>query len=117
MATAKPAHRAIRGLGTAMLVAALALAGVLAWYWRPLTAQARAGAAFGARIGCSCHYVAGRQLSDCRRDFESGMAVVVLSDDDAAKSVTARVPLIASDTARLVPGQGCRLDPAGRQRF
>ena len=39
------------------------------------------------------------------------MRLVMLSEDAEARSVTARVPLIASQTARWRPGQGCALDP------
>jgi hypothetical protein len=36
---------------------------------------------------------------------------VFLSDDADTKSVTARVPLLASATARYREGWGCLLDP------
>ncbi|MCT2557770.1 hypothetical protein N0B51_02115 [Tsuneonella sp. YG55] len=70
---------------------------------------ARAGSAYGARVACSCRFVAGRPLSDCARDKVSGMELVTLSEDEEDKSVTARM-LIVSDTARLKPGYGCVLD-------
>lgn len=117
MATAKPPtltsnSRPPRRRGrTALLVlVAIALA-LLAWYRAPLLGRAQAGASFGARIACSCRFVAGRELSSCRDDFEPGMALVMLSEDAAAKSVTARFPLLASQTARLQPGAGCVLEP------
>jgi hypothetical protein len=94
------------------LVAAVLAAVLLAlWFLPSLMSKAEAGTAYGARIGCSCRFVAGRLLSDCAHDFEPGMALVRLSEDPAAKSVTASVPLLASDTARVVAGGGCRLDP------
>lgn len=106
-------HRTER-IALAVLVVAAAL---LAWNWRSLNANARIAAAFGARIGCSCRFVARRPLADCRADFEPRMGLVVLSEDAAAKSVTARFPLLAAQTARWRAGQGCRLDrwdqPAG----
>lgn len=89
---------------------ALVIAVAVALYHAPIAALARTGAAFGARTACSCRYIAGRTLADCEKDFEPGMEAVFLSDDEAAKSVTARVPLIASDTARFRPGYGCVLD-------
>jgi len=111
MATGKPPQRAGRRklLRLALPLVVLMGAGG-AWLGWSLKAQAVAGAAYGARIGCSCRYVAGRLLSECRKDFEPGMAMVMLSEDEAAKSVTAKVPMLASDTARFVPGAGCRLD-------
>ena len=91
------------------LVAMIVVAGV--FLHAPIAAYARTGAAFGARTACACRFIAGRSLNDCRKDFEPGMAAVFLSEDDSERSVTARVPLIASDTARIIPGYGCVLDP------
>lgn len=90
-----------------VLLTVLAALAALAWFWRPLTAQAEAGAAYGARIGCSCRFVAGRSLEQCRDDFMPGMGLVMLSEDEEERSVTARVFPIASETARYRKGQGC----------
>ncbi len=94
--------------------AALALAALAAgggWYFRePIAGLTTTGAAFGARTACSCRYVAGRSLGDCEKDFEPGMEVVFLSDDPESKSVTARVPLLASSTAQYREGFGCVLE-------
>ena len=94
-----------------LLAVLVLLAGLLAWYWRPLNAFAMTGAAYGARVACSCHYVGGRSLSDCRKDFEPGMELVTLSADAESKSVTARFPLLATQTAAYREGEGCRLEP------
>ncbi len=103
-----PRRRAARRLLLSALLAAIA---ALAWFWGPLTAQARAGAAYGARIGCSCRFVGGRPLGQCRDDFMPGMSLVMLSEDDEEKTVTARVFPIASETARYREGQGCMFAP------
>ena len=87
------------------------LAVLVAYFWAPLHGYARAGAAYGARVACSCRYLGGRELNDCRKDFEPGMELVMLSQDSAAKSVTARFPLIASETATYRPAVGCQLEP------
>jgi hypothetical protein len=95
-----------------MLLVAVVLLGALAWFYRaPIAGYTSTGAAFGARMACSCRYVAGRGLEDCEKDFEPGMELVFLSDDADTKSVTARVPLLASATARYREGWGCLLDP------
>lgn len=93
-----------------MIWGALVLALVVAWFWTPITASSRAGAAYGARIGCACRYIGGRDIGQCRGDLEAGMRFVMLSADDEAKSVTARVPLLASETATFHAGQGCVLE-------
>lgn len=111
MATANPVTDRTARLRRRALWFGLALIVVLlAWFWSPLHAFARTGAAYGARVACSCRYVGGRTLSDCRKDFEPGMELVMLSEDDAAKSVTARYPLVASQTATYRPGFGCQLE-------
>ncbi len=92
----------------------LVLAGLLTWFWTPLNSFAITGASYGARVACSCHYLGGRGLDDCRKDFEPGMELVLLSADEASKSVTARFPLLATQTATYYEGQGCRLQPWDR---
>jgi hypothetical protein len=108
MATAKRSRR----IWPRTLLALAVLLGALGWLYRePVAGYTSTGAAFGARTACSCRYIAGRSLEDCKKDFEPGMELVFLSDDEEAKSVTAYVPLLASDTARYREGFGCVLDP------
>ena len=107
MATAIRRNKA-RGV-VAVLVVALVMAGV--YYRTTIAGYSRTGAAFGARTACACRYIAGRSLGDCKKDFEPGMQVVFLRDDAEDRSVTAYVPLLASETARFKPGYGCLLDP------
>ena len=75
-----------------------------------LRGDAAAGTAYGARVACSCRFVAGRSMDDCAKDKLAGMELVRFSADDGAKSVTASLPAIASATARYREGYGCVLD-------
>lgn len=98
------------------LVIFLLLAAGLAALWfsslgQRVRGDAAAGTAYAARVVCSCRFVAGRSMEDCAKDKLAGMGLIRLSDDEEAKSVTASVPLIAKETARLRPGYGCVLDP------
>ena len=103
-------HRRPPWLTAGALVVAIVAA--LGWFYRaPLYGYAETGAAVGARTACSCRYIAGRTLKDCKKDFEPRMEAVFLSDDEDAKSVTGYVPLLASETARYRKGYGCVLDP------
>jgi hypothetical protein len=79
--------------------------------WPQLHMFARTAASYGARVGCSCRYVGGRGLADCRKDFEPGMGLVWLSEDAAAHRITARYAIFASQTATWRPGPGCLLEP------
>ena len=114
MATAKQRAKRQRprnaGRWTRIFLVIAVLAAGFAWFFRGgLMEQAVAGASYGARVGCSCRYIGGRSLGDCRKDFEPGMALVRLSEDESAKSVTASVPLLASQTATYREGYGCVL--------
>lgn len=115
MATAKPARRnkaTGRRFRWSRIVLLLGLlAALTAWFYRDtVMAQATAGTAYGARVACSCRFIGGRDLKDCEKDFEPGMALVSLSEDEAAKSVTASVPLLSSQTATFREGYGCVLE-------
>lgn len=112
MATVNPAADPRKKLRRRVLLLGLALvAGLALWFWGTINAYARTGAAFGARVACSCRFVGGRELGDCRKDFEPGMGLILLSEDAQAKSVTASFPLLASETATYRPGLGCQLEP------
>lgn len=112
MATAKNSAQRSRPAWLKVLVVLALVAAAAAWFYRePIFGLSRTGAAFGARTACSCRYVAGRDLADCKKDFEPGMEAVFLRDDEEEKAVTAFVPLIASETARFRPGYGCVLEP------
>ncbi len=88
----------------------LALGTAWAVYGATLSRFAETGASYGARVACSCRYIGNRSLGDCRKDFEPGMELIRLSEDPAAKSVTASFPLIASHTATYREGYGCVLE-------
>lgn len=100
-------------LRVALVVAGFGLI-ALAVFWSSIRGYAVTGASYGARVACSCRFVGGRDLSDCRKDFEPGMALVTLSEDTKAKSVTARFALLFRQTATYRDGPGCVLQPWDR---
>lgn len=93
-----------------VLFIAVALAALAFLYRAPALGYAQTVAAYSARVACSCRFVGGRSLSDCKKDKLDGMELVTLAEDVEAKSVTARFPLIASDTATYREGYGCVLE-------
>jgi hypothetical protein len=102
-----------RWAGRGVLVLMAAGLGVVAWFWPGISGNAVTAASVGARIACSCHFVEGRPLKQCRDDFEPGMGMVTLSADESAKSVTARVLVLSRQTATLREGAGCVLESWG----
>jgi len=94
-----------------VLVVALLAGGAVYANRAEIGGLSKTGTAYGARIACSCRYIAGRSLTDCEKDFVAGMELVRLSEDEETRSVTASIPLIASQTATFREGQGCALEP------
>lgn len=92
-------------------IVAILLVLALGWAGFVLRGRAQLGAAYGARIACSCRYVEGRAMGSCQDDREPGMGMVRLTDRPETRSVDADVPLLAHRTARFRPGWGCLLDP------
>ncbi len=113
MATAKPIASSLprRRAPKVILLLALIPVAAAAWFWRPLTAYALTGASYGARLGCSCRYVEGRSIGDCRKDLGPGMELVRLSEDRQAHAVTASFALLVHQTATFHEGEGCVLEP------
>lgn len=85
----------------------LILAGVFFYNLKFIQGQLDIGTAYGARVACSCHYVGGRDIDDCEKDFEPGMELIGLSVDNDRKRVTASVPLMESATTEFREGWGC----------
>lgn len=102
--------KASRWMSIGLAAAALLAGGVVALRASPLGAQAEVAVGYGARTACACRYLGNRSLASCHTDFEPGMELVRLSEDAAAKRVTARVPLIAARSARFEPDYGCTLE-------
>lgn len=99
-----------------VLLALLALGAWLAWAWQGLREEALAGAAYGARVGCVCRFVSQRTIGSCEGDLKAadlrGAArLVSLSENPAARTVRASVPLLASQSADFRPERGCQLEP------
>ncbi len=92
-----------------VVLAGLAVA-VTGWFYRePVLGYTGAGASYAAHVGCSCVYIDGRSLESCKGDRIAGMELVSMSQDEEAKSVTARFPLMPSQTATYREGYGCVL--------
>lgn len=92
-----------------LLVIAVILAAVLAFNLSYIKGLLDVGTNYGARVACSCHYIGGRDLDDCSKDFEPGMEMIGLSLNEEARRITASVPFMESATAEFREGWGCVL--------
>jgi hypothetical protein len=72
--------------------------------------QAQLATGYIAHVVCACRYVGGRDMASCETDREPGTEIVQVSEDSAARTVTATVPLLSNRTARFDPEYGCSLD-------
>jgi hypothetical protein len=97
--------------GLIFILAALAVAAF--FYARSQKPLLELGVGYGARVACGCRYIGNRSLADCKKDFEPGMELIQLSEDEATKTVTASVPLIASRSARYDAVLGCVVETFG----
>jgi hypothetical protein len=87
-------------------VALIALAW-LAYNYQSIKGQAELAAAYGAHIACSCRYIAGREIENCKRDFEPGMEMLNVVDDPENKRVIASIPFLAKAMAERRGAFGC----------
>jgi len=109
--SAAQSRKSKSGRGLWVLGLIVLIAAAIAYYYRaPISGYAGAGSAYSARVACSCVYIGNRSLEDCKKDKLSGMELISLSQDSDAKSVTARFPLIKSETATYREGYGCVLE-------
>lgn len=105
------ARRARRWAVRGALVLALLVAGAAYAWHEPVLGLSRTAASYAARVGCSCRFVGGRPLGDCRKDLEGATSWATLSEDDSARSVTANYLFLSRQTATYREGWGCQLEP------
>lgn len=92
-----------------LLVLVVLLIAGIAYALPAMRAYSQTGAAYSARVVCSCRYIGGRELGDCEKDLEPGMEIVSLSEAADTKRIDATVPLLASESAEYRTGWGCVL--------
>ena len=92
------------------VVAILAIAGGLFWHiWlKDQVAYARVATAYGAKMVCSCRFVAEREMESCEQDFTADVSAVTFSEEGARIRATV-LGGVAVAEARFEPGLGCTL--------
>lgn len=92
-----------------LAILAVTLVGWLIWNFDHFLDQSAYATAYGARIGCSCRYIEGRDIESCAADLESGMGLVSLSEIDDRPGVKAKIPLLSCSVAFYRGESGCIL--------
>lgn len=111
MATAKLAGDKRRTPWLKLLVFLALIGGGLAWYFsNQISGYSQTATGYAAKTACSCRYVGGRELGQCKEDLMPAMQVLWLSEDTEQHSVSASVPLVESTTATYREGYGCVLE-------
>jgi hypothetical protein len=100
-------RRALLAVG----IAAIALVGTGAAVYLPgMVQRSRMGAGYVAKQLCSCAFVAGRALEECRADLAESAERVRAELLPAERAVRAWVPLLAERIARYTGETGCTLE-------
>lgn len=95
--------------GTIILLLILLVAAIV--YAMRMKPTVELGVGYGAHVVCSCRYIGGRDMQSCYNDYEPGMEMISMSEDEENKRITASVPLLASRSAQFREGLGCILEP------
>ena len=92
-------------VGGAVLVLGLAY---LAW---ATVSSASVGAAAMAKVTCSCVFIDGRSLEDCRADDPPGFESIQVVVDQSEKTATGSVFALIKSRAKFNEQFGCTLEP------
>lgn len=103
----------VRYIALIVLISASAL---LAWKWQNLREEAIAGTAFAARTVCICRFVSNRPMEACKADLKVAQfgdiaSMATLTENEQQRSITSRIPLLASQSADQKRYSGCQLEP------
>jgi hypothetical protein len=107
--SARPPRRRWLIWAPVLLLCALA-GGWLGLRYSTTGRQAALAIGYIAQVTCSCRFVSGRDMASCDTDREPGTEVVQVTEDSAKRTITAKVPLLASRISRFDPEYGCTLD-------
>lgn len=98
----------MRRLLYSVFALALLAAGLFAWR---LAGQAGVAAAAMAKVACSCVFVGGRDLRDCRADDPPGFEQIAVEIDASARAATASAFGLITRRASHTDAYGCTLEP------
>lgn len=93
-----------------IVLAVLGLAGAALWqvWLKDQVAFAEMATAYGAKMVCSCRFVAGRDMDSCRRDFTVDISAFTFEEGEAHVRTSVLGGLVSA-RAQHTPGMGCAL--------
>lgn len=94
------------------VVVVFGLAGALAWqFWlKDQMAFAKIASAYGAKMVCSCRFVAGRDMDSCQGDFTVDTSQFTFEEAENMVRVSLVGGLVSSQAVHE-PGLGCAVVP------
>ncbi|MBA3069410.1 MAG: hypothetical protein FP825_13140 [Hyphomonas sp.] len=99
----------VKAIGIAAL--GLAVIGGLVWqFWlKGQVDYARIATAYGAKMVCSCRFVAARPMESCLTDFTTDISMVSFEETETAIRASVLGGLVSSEARNTGPGTGCTL--------
>lgn len=97
----------------AVMTIAAGVMAVLVWqFWlKDQVAFGKVATAYGAKMVCSCRFVAGREMASCRGDFTDDFSAITFTEKDQSIRASAASGYVSA-TAFYEPGLGCTLRPS-----
>lgn len=98
--------------GAAVLIIVIGVAALLGWqfFLKDTLAQARVAVPYGAKMVCSCRFVAERPMDSCMQDFTEDLSAVSFTEDGETIRASVLGGWIKAEASHE-PGLGCTLIP------
>lgn len=92
-------------------IVVLGLASGLAWQFllRDQIAFARIASAYGAKMVCSCRFVAGRPMESCLTDFTADLSQITFKESGDTVRASVLGGLVSSQARNTGPETGCTM--------
>lgn len=99
----------VKAFGIVLFV--LGAAGLLGWqfFLKDQVAYAKIATAYGAKMVCSCRFVAERPMASCMTDFTTDVSMITFTQADTSIRASVLGGLVSSEARNTGPETGCTL--------
>lgn len=99
----------VKAIGIAVLV--LAVIGGLVWqFWlKNQVEYAKIASAYGAKMVCSCRFVAERPMASCLTDFTADISMISFEETGTGIRASVLGGLVSAEARNTGPETGCTL--------